>query len=115
MVKSPLRTGDDGEVCYPIFRLPNLPHARGTRPIRERTRAGLAAARARGRHGGRPRKMTPAALRMVMAAMAERTTNATEVAHHLGLNRTTLYLYVNGDGTPKARGQALLTGQDHRG
>ena len=50
--------------------------------IRERTRAGLAAARARGRHGGRPRKMTPAALRMVMAAMAERTTNATEVAHH---------------------------------
>ena len=83
--------------------------------IRERTRAGLAAARARGRHGGRPRKMTPAALRMVMAAMAERTTNATEVAHSLGLNRTTLYLYVNGDGTPKARGQALLTGQDDRG
>jgi len=51
----------------------------------------------------------------VMAAMAERTTNATEVAHSLGLNRTTLYLYVNGDGTPKARGQALLTGQDDRG
>src|SRR5438876_29533 len=73
------------------------------------------AVRARGRHGGRPRKMTPAALRMVMAAMAERTTNATEVAYSLGLNRTTLYLYVNGDGTPKARGQALLTGQDHRG
>jgi len=83
--------------------------------IRERTRAGLAAARARGRHGGRPRKMTPAALRIVMAALAERTTNATEVAYNLGLNRTTLYLYVNGDGTPKARGQALLTGQDDRG
>jgi hypothetical protein len=48
--------------------------------IRERTRAGLAAARARGRHGGRPRKMTPAALRMVMAALADRTTNVTEVA-----------------------------------
>src|SRR2546426_4936479 len=83
--------------------------------IRERTRAGLAAARARGRRGGRPRKMTKATLRMVMAAMAGRTTNATEVAHSLGLNRTTLYLYVNGDGTPKARGQALLTGQDDRG
>ena len=75
--------------------------------IRERTRA-------RGRHGGRPRKMTPAALRMVMAAMADRTTNATEVAHSLGRNRTTLSLYVNGDGTPKARGQALLTAQDTR-
>lgn len=79
--------------------------------IRERTRAGLAAARARGRHGGRPRKMTPAALRMVMAALADRTTNVTEVAQHLGINRTTLYLYVNGDGSPKARGQALLAPQ----
>ena len=79
--------------------------------IRERTRAGLAAARARGRQGGRPRKMTPTTLRIVMAALAERTTNATEVATQLGLNRTTLYLYVNGDGTPTARGHALLTGQ----
>ena len=77
--------------------------------IRERTRAGLAAARARGRHGGRPRKMTPAVLRMVMAAMADRTTNASKVAQHLGINRTTLYLYVNGDGSLKARGHALLT------
>jgi DNA invertase Pin-like site-specific DNA recombinase len=77
--------------------------------IRERTRAGLAAARARGRHGGRPRKMTPAVLRMVMAALTDRTANATEVAQHLGLNRTTLYLYVNGDGSLKARGQAVLT------
>jgi len=59
--------------------------------------------------------MTPATLRMVMAALADRTTNATEVAHRLALNRTTLYLYVNGDGTPKARGHALLTGQDDRG
>jgi DNA invertase Pin-like site-specific DNA recombinase len=76
--------------------------------IRERTQAGLAAARARGRHGGRPRKMTPTVLRMVMAALADRTTNATEVAQHLGVNRTTLYLYVNGDGSLKARGHALL-------
>jgi len=76
--------------------------------IRERTQAGLAAARARGRHGGRPRKMTPTVLRMVMAALADRTTNATQVAQHLGVNRTTLYLYVNGDGSLKARGHALL-------
>src|SRR5499433_3645489 len=77
--------------------------------IRERTRAGLAAARARGRHGGRPRKMTPTTLRIVMAALTERTTNATEIAQHLGMNRTTLYLYVNGDGSLKARGQAVLS------
>ena len=55
--------------------------------------------------------MTPAVLRMVMAALAERTTQVTEVAQSLGIDWTTLYLYVNGNGSPKARGQALLTGQ----
>ena len=78
--------------------------------IRERTRAGLAAARARGRQGGRPRKMTPAVLRMALAALTDRTIQVTEVAQRLGLDRTTLYLYLNGDGTPNARGQALLSG-----
>jgi DNA invertase Pin-like site-specific DNA recombinase len=39
--------------------------------IAERTRAGLASARARGRHGGRPYKMTPAKLRLAMAAMGK--------------------------------------------
>jgi DNA invertase Pin-like site-specific DNA recombinase len=77
--------------------------------IRERTRAGLAAARVRGRRGGRPRKTTKATLRMAMAAMVDRETNATEVAQRLGIARTTLYLYLNGDGSPKAMGQALLS------
>ena len=35
--------------------------------------------------------------------------NATEVAQRLGIARTTLYLYLNGDGSPKALGQALLS------
>jgi DNA invertase Pin-like site-specific DNA recombinase len=39
--------------------------------IRERTKAGLTAARARGRVGGRPRKVTPATLKMAMAALAD--------------------------------------------
>lgn len=76
--------------------------------IAERTRAGLAAARARGRKGGRPRKMTRAALTMAMAAMADRGAVAADVARRLGITTTTLYAYVNGDGTPKAAGQALL-------
>ncbi len=76
--------------------------------IRERTQAGLAAARARGRLGGRPRKMTQEALRMVMAAMADPTSNAREVARRLGMTTTTLYDYVNGDGSLKQAGQALL-------
>jgi DNA invertase Pin-like site-specific DNA recombinase len=77
--------------------------------IRERTRAGLAAARARGRRGGRPRKMTQEALRTAMAAMRDQTTSARTVARRLGINTTTLYMYVNRDGSLKQAGQALLT------
>ncbi|MHA7299391.1 recombinase family protein [Pseudarthrobacter raffinosi] len=40
-------------------------------PISERTLAGLASARARGRNGGRPYKMTPAKLRLAMASMGQ--------------------------------------------
>ena len=39
--------------------------------IAERTMAGLASARARGRSGGRPYKMTPAKLRLALAAMGQ--------------------------------------------
>ncbi len=42
--------------------------------IVERTKAGMAAARARGRNGGRPYSMTAAKLRLAMASMASRDT-----------------------------------------
>lgn len=76
--------------------------------IAERTRAGLAAARARGRKGGRPRKMDLAMLKMAMAAMADPETKAADLARRLGITTTTLYDYVNGDGSVKAPGQKLL-------
>ena len=76
--------------------------------IRERTHAGLAAARARGRLGGRPRKMTKATLRMAMAAMVDPQSKASEVARRLGMTTTTLYAYVNGDGSLKPSGRAFL-------
>ena len=82
--------------------------------IAERTRAGLAAARARGRMGGRPRKMDRATLTMAMAAMTDPKAKACEVARRLGMTTTTLYDYVNGDGSPKAPGAALLTGAGRR-
>ena len=78
--------------------------------ITERTPAGLAAARARGRMGGRPRKMDRATLTMAMSAMADPKAVAADVAKRLGVTTTTLYAYVNGDGTPKAAGQVLLDG-----
>lgn len=76
--------------------------------IRERTQAGLLAARARGRIGGRPRKMTAATLKMAMAALADPLNNASDVARRLGLTRTTLYVYLNSDGSVKVGGQQLL-------
>ena len=76
--------------------------------IRERTQAGLASARARGRLGGRPRKMTKEALHMAMAAMADPKANARAVARRLGVSTTTLYDYVNGDGSLKPLGKSLL-------
>jgi DNA invertase Pin-like site-specific DNA recombinase len=82
--------------------------------IAERTRAGLAAARARGRMGGRPRKMDRAKLAMAMTAMSDPKANAAEVARTLGVTTTTLYTYVNGDGSPKEAGQALLNASSGR-
>ncbi len=76
--------------------------------IVERTRAGLAAARARGRKGGRPRKMTPSKIRMAMAAMSDPNAKAHLVAEELGITTTTLYDYVNGDGSPKKVAQDVL-------
>jgi DNA invertase Pin-like site-specific DNA recombinase len=51
--------------------------------IHERTMAGLAAARARGRSGGRPRVMTKAKLKTAMTMMADRENAARDVAAQL--------------------------------
>ena len=76
--------------------------------IRERTQAGLLAARARGRNGGRPRKMDEHTIKMAMAAMSDRNSVAHEVAKRLNITTTTLYTYVNGDGSLKEAGTKLL-------
>jgi len=83
--------------------------------IAERTNAGLAAARARGRMGGRPRKMDRATLTMAMAAMSDPKAHAADVARRLGMTTTTLYTYLTGDGSPKAAGAAVLDGTATRG
>jgi DNA invertase Pin-like site-specific DNA recombinase len=79
--------------------------------IRERTRAGLASARARGRLGGRPRKMTKEVVMMASSAMADPASNGREVAKRLGITTSTLYEYVNGDGSLKPAGDALCAPQ----
>jgi DNA invertase Pin-like site-specific DNA recombinase len=76
--------------------------------IRERTMAGLEAARARGRVGGRKPVLTPSKLRQAQAAMKDRDTNVTELCKELGASRTTLYAYVTPEGELTKKGQALL-------
>jgi len=69
--------------------------------ISERTRAGLASARARGRKGGRRPKMTPAKLRLAMAAMGKLETNVGDLCRELGITRSTLYRHVSPTGKPR--------------
>jgi DNA invertase Pin-like site-specific DNA recombinase len=59
--------------------------------IRERTNAGLAAARARGRNGGRPPKLTLRQLEHARRLLDDRSTTVGEVAKSLGVDRSTLY------------------------
>lgn len=77
--------------------------------IGERTRAGLASARARGRHGGRPFKMTPAKLRLAMAAMGKPETEVGSLCKELGITRQTLYRHVGPKGELRPDGQKLLS------
>ena len=76
--------------------------------IVERTKAGLAAARARGRHGGRPYKMTAAKLRLAQAAMADQETNVGDLCRELGITRQTLYRHVGPTGELREDGRKLL-------
>jgi DNA invertase Pin-like site-specific DNA recombinase len=59
--------------------------------LRERTRAGLAAARDRGATLGRPRALTPEQIEMARTMMANPKLSARQVAEQLGVHRATLY------------------------
>jgi DNA invertase Pin-like site-specific DNA recombinase len=76
--------------------------------IIERTKAGLLAARARGRQGGRPYKMTLAKLRLARAAMADQETKVADLCRELGVTRQTLYRHVGPTGELRSDGQKLL-------
>jgi len=76
--------------------------------IVERTRAGLASARARGRNGGRPFKMTPAKLRLAQAAMGQPGTKVGELCAELGISRQTAYRHVDPKGALRPDGEKLL-------
>ena len=76
--------------------------------IRERTMAGLQAARARGRKGGRKFALTKTQVRMAQAAMASRDTSVSELCNELGVRPVTLYRYVDPEGNLRDYGKRVL-------
>lgn len=77
--------------------------------ISERTVAGLASARARGRKGGRPFKMTAAKLRLAMASMGKPETKVGDLCEELQITRQTLYRHVSPEGELRPDGVKLLS------
>lgn len=63
--------------------------------IRERTSAGLQAARARGRHGGRPTKLNERQVREVRRLYDSRTVTVGQLAAMMGVGRSTIYRVLN--------------------
>ena len=64
--------------------------------IRERTNAGLAAARARGKTGGRPSSLKEAKLLIAKALLRDPKITVEDVAKQLGISPSTLYRHFPG-------------------
>ena len=65
--------------------------------IRERTNAGLQAARARGRQGGRPRRLDEKKLKILHALYADKSNSVADILATLNISKSTLYRYVKAD------------------
>jgi DNA invertase Pin-like site-specific DNA recombinase len=63
--------------------------------IRERTQAGLQAARSRGKTGGRPKALTDKQVEMLNKLAADRNRSVKEICETLGISRKTFYRYVD--------------------
>ncbi len=63
--------------------------------IQERTKAGLRAARARGRNGGRPRSLSAEQIKQAQTLMGEKHRSVKDICQTLSVSRATLYRYVS--------------------
>ena len=85
--------------------------------IRERTQAGLAAARARGRRGGRPRGVDQKKQKAAMALKKNSAYSIREICEIVGISRNTYYKYTR-EGTlpaPTKRNASQTDGHGSRG
>ena len=76
--------------------------------IVERTKAGIAAAKARGKHCGRPLEMTPEKIRFLQEAMSKREQFVLDFAAEIGISKATAYRYVGPDGALRADAKRVL-------
>lgn len=76
--------------------------------ISERTKAGLAAARARGRMGGAKNSLTKAQIRLAQAAMGQKETVISELCKELKISKSTLYRYIDPKGELREHGRKVL-------
>jgi len=70
--------------------------------IRERTAAGLVAARARGRKGGRPTVMDSKKVAMARALRADLSLSVAEICRQLGVSETTFYRHTNEENSTRS-------------
>ena len=82
--------------------------------LRERTKAGLAAARARGRIGGRPKALDETRLMVARTLLAEGSLTVTEIAEQVGCAPSTLYRYVRGGRSGVAASRHLRLRSAHQ-
>jgi len=69
--------------------------------IQERTKAGLEAARARGRKGGRPKRLNVQQRALALDLYTQRKHTVEEICRTLGISKPTLYAYVRGASSSK--------------
>jgi DNA invertase Pin-like site-specific DNA recombinase len=90
-------TSASGKLIFHIFgALAEFEHSL----ILERTRAGLEAARARGRKGGRKYALSTTEVKMAAAMLSDPLMTKTEVAKHFGVTRVTLNAALKREGYP---------------
>src|ERR687885_646151 len=75
--------------------------------IRERTKAGMEAARSRGKQGGRPKKLSKNKAEMARKLYLDKTHSIEEICQTLGISRMTLWRYVK-DGQQEQEQFSLL-------
>jgi len=82
--------------------------------IRERTHAGLSAARARGRKGGRPKGVDAKKQKAALALKKEGAHSVREICEIVGIARNTYYKYTRAENPPGIEKRRTTEPKEHR-